>query len=190
VRKQPAFTVQYLDLDELRGGDQAHPRLARTRSTAGGPRRGGPRAVPAEAEKRAEHVGVPMCVAGLVLDLGVDHTGLEGGDMLEDMHARMAGDRKRAAQIRHLGQLEGLVGETEVPKLFVLLVCMGWAMRDTGSAQGKGPQPAWTMRSRAIAIRECRPRAATFFERVKLGGPTSLAGKWVCGAEARAIGHL
>lgn len=82
-----------------------------------------------------------MCVAGPVLDVGIDHTELEGGDMFGGMHVRMAGGRKRAAQVRHLGQIEGMVGETEVPKLFILLVCRGWAMRDIRLAQGKGPQP-------------------------------------------------
>jgi hypothetical protein len=55
------------------------------------------RAAPAEANEGAEHVGVPMCVAGPVLDAGEDDIELKGEDGLEDMHVHMAGSAMLAS---------------------------------------------------------------------------------------------
>ena len=118
--------VRHLDLDELRGGDQAHARRALDPHLVVRVEAGRAGAAAAAAEERAERVCVAVCVAGPVLDAGVDDVELEGEDVLEDVRARGGGRDapERAVQVRRLGR--GLVeqaearegGEPEVPELF------------------------------------------------------------------------
>lgn len=92
---------------------------------------GSARAASAAAEERAERVCVAVCVAGPVLDAGVDDVELKGEDVFEDVRARGGGRDapERAVQVRRLGR--GLVeqaetregGQAEVPELFV---CLFW----------------------------------------------------------------
>ena len=143
-------TVLYLDLDELRRGDQAYARRALVPHLVVRVDAGRARAAPAAAEERAEGVGVAVGVAGPVLDAGVDDVELEGEDVPEDVRARGGGrdPAQRAVQVRRLGR--GLVeeaearegGEAEVPELcvFVSLVLVGVGHAGyTRLARGRGP---------------------------------------------------
>lgn len=98
-------TALYLDLDELRGGDQAHARRALDPHLVVRVHAGAPRTAPAAAEERAESVGVAVCVAGPVLDACVDDVELEGKELLEDVRARGGGrdGRERAEEVRRFG---------------------------------------------------------------------------------------
>jgi hypothetical protein len=118
--------ARYLDLDELRGGDQAHAPRALAPHLVVRVEAGRARAAPAATEERAERVCVAVCVAGPVLDAGVDDVELKGEDVLEYVRARGGGRDapERAVQVRRLGR--GLVeqaetregGQAEVPELF------------------------------------------------------------------------
>jgi hypothetical protein len=73
-----------LDLDKVRGGDQAHARAALDPYLAIGVETCAPRAASASPEERAERVGGP------ILDARVDDVELEGEDVLEDVRAGRA----------------------------------------------------------------------------------------------------
>jgi len=97
----------------VRCGDERHACAALDPHLAIGVEAGAPRAAPAPAEEGAERVGVPVRVAGPVLDAGVDHVELEGEDVLEDVGARGGGleGRERAEEVGRFGG--GLVEEAE-----------------------------------------------------------------------------
>jgi hypothetical protein len=76
-----------LDLDKVRGGDQANARATLDPHLAIGVETCAPRAASASPEERAERVGVPVRVGSPVLDARVDDVELEGEDVLEDVRA-------------------------------------------------------------------------------------------------------
>lgn len=83
--------IQYLDFDELRGGNQPHARAALDPHLAVRIDAGAPRAAPASMEEGSEGVGVSVRVARPVLDAGVNHVELEREVVLEDVRARGGG---------------------------------------------------------------------------------------------------
>ena len=78
-----------LDLDKVRGSDQANARAALDPYLAIGVETCAPRAASAPPEERAERVGGP------VLDARVDNVEVEGEDVLEDV--RVCRGRSSAA---------------------------------------------------------------------------------------------
>ena len=108
------------------GGDQAHARAALDPHLAIGVETCAPRAASAPPEEHAERVGVPVGVAGPVLDARVDDVELKGEDVLEDVRARRGRveGRERAEHVRCFcrGLVEeaqaGERGEAEGPELW------------------------------------------------------------------------
>ena len=69
-------------------GDQAYTRAALDPHLAIGIETCAPRPASTPTEERAERIGVPVRIAGPVLDACVDDVELEGEDVLEDVRAR------------------------------------------------------------------------------------------------------
>jgi len=91
-----------LDLDKVGCGDQAHARAALDPHLAIRVETCAPRPASTPTEEPAERVGVPVRIAGPVLDARVDDVELEGEDVLEDVRARggRLDGRESAEQVR------------------------------------------------------------------------------------------
>ena len=80
-----------LDLDKVGCGDQTYTRAALDPHLTIGIETCAPRPGSTPTEERAERIGVPVRIAGPVLDACVDDVELEGEDVLEDVRARVEG---------------------------------------------------------------------------------------------------
>ena len=88
-----------LDLDKMGCSDQAHTRAALNPHMAIRVETCAPRPAPTPTEEPAERVGIPVRIAGPVLDARVDDVELEGEDVLEDVRPRGGRlDRRESAE--------------------------------------------------------------------------------------------